>query len=106
MLANDYQEATRATAIYPKDDAVIYTLLGLGNEAGELQGKYKKFLRDGTVWSDVVEMLADELGDVMWYVARLADELDFDLSEIMERNLAKLKGRQVRGTLGGSGDHR
>lgn len=106
MQANDYQEATRATAIYPKDDAVVYTILGLGNEAGELQGKYKKFLRDAQKWDDTKEMLIDELGDVLWYAARLADELGFDLSEVMERNLGKLKGRQARGTLSGSGDHR
>lgn len=106
MLANDYQEATRHTAIYPKDDGVCYTILGLSNEAGEVAGKYKKFIRDQSKWDDVKEMLIDELGDVLWYAARLADELDFDLSEVMERNLAKLKGRQARGTLGGSGDKR
>lgn len=106
MLANDYQLDTRKTAIYPKDDAVVYTILGLGNEAGELQGKYKKFIRDQSKWNDVREMILDELGDVLWYAARLADELEMDLSEVMERNLAKLNSRQVRGVLGGSGDKR
>lgn len=106
MLANAYQEATRSTAIYPKEDAVVYCILGLGNEAGELQGKYKKFIRDNSKWEDVKQMIIDELGDVLWYAARLADELEFDLDEVMERNLAKLKGRQQRGTLGGSGDNR
>jgi len=106
MLANDYQLDTRKTAIYPKDDAVVYTILGLGNEAGELQGKYKKFIRDNSKWNDVREMILDELGDVLWYAARLADELEMDMSEVMERNLAKLNSRQVRGVLGGSGDKR
>lgn len=106
MQADEYQEATRATAIYPKDIAVEYCILGLANEAGEVAGKYKKFLRDSSNWDDVKQMLVDELGDTLWYAARLADELEFDLSEVMERNLAKLKGRAARGTLGGSGDKR
>lgn len=106
MQANDYQEATRSTAIYPKDDAVVYCILGLVNEAGEVAGKYKKFLRDGVSWDDVKQMLKAEIGDTQWYLARLADELGFDLSEIMDENLGKLRGRQARGTLGGSGDHR
>ena len=106
MLADDYQKSTKATAIYPRDQGILYTILGLTNEAGEVAGKYKKFIRDQSKWDDVKEMLVDELGDVLWYAARLADELDFDLSEVMERNLAKLEGRQARGTLGGSGDKR
>ena len=106
MLANYYQSATKKTAIYPREQGVLYTILGLTNEAGEVAGKYKKFIRDGSHWMDVRQMLIDELGDVLWYAARLADEIDADLSEIMERNLSKLKSRSDRGTLGGSGDKR
>ncbi len=106
MQANDYQDLTAKTAIYPKDAGVVYCVLGLTNEAGELAGKYKKFLRDGTSWPDLKEMLIAELGDVLWYASQLSTELNVDLSEVMERNLAKLKGRQERGTLSGSGDHR
>jgi NTP pyrophosphatase (non-canonical NTP hydrolase) len=106
MQANDYQNATDETAIYPKESGVLYCVLGLTNEAGEVAGKYKKFIRDLSNWEDVRQALKAELGDVQWYVARLAAELDFDLEEIMEDNLAKLRGRKARGTLGGSGDNR
>lgn len=106
MDANEYQDHCRETAIYPKDQGVIYTILGLGNEAGELQGKYKKFIRDNQNWPDVKENLIAELGDVLWYCAQLATELDVPLSTVMERNVLKLQGRQQRGTLGGSGDDR
>ncbi len=106
MQADDYQDACVDTAVYPKDDGVVYTIFGLASEAGEVAGKYKKFLRDRTSWNDTRELLADELGDVCWYVAMVAHELQFDLSEIMERNLGKLKGRKARGTLVGSGDKR
>ncbi len=50
--------------------------------------------------------MAKELGDVLWYVAQLASELDLDLDEIAEANLEKLLSRQRRGVLSGSGDDR
>ena len=50
--------------------------------------------------------MAKELGDVLWYVAQLATELELDLDEIAEANLEKLLSRQRRGVLSGSGDDR
>ena len=104
--ADEYQDHCAETAIYPSEDGIVYTLLGLGNEAGELQGKYKKYLRDSESWETTKEKMIDELGDVLWYVAMLASELEVPLSLVMERNLIKLQSRQTRGTLGGSGDNR
>ncbi len=103
MSLTDYQEFTRTTAIYPKEKAIDYLCLGLVSEAGEVAGKRKKEIRDGGV--DVVSLI-DELGDCMWYIARLADELNFSLEEVLQRNWAKLKDRQERNALRGSGDTR
>ena len=50
--------------------------------------------------------MAKELGDVLWYVAQLASELDLDLNQVAEANLQKLLSRQRRGVLSGSGDDR
>jgi NTP pyrophosphatase (non-canonical NTP hydrolase) len=50
--------------------------------------------------------MSKELGDVLWYVAQLATELDLDLDEIAQENLDKLRSRQRRGVLSGSGDER
>ena len=47
-----------------------------------------------------------ELSDVCWYVAVLAYELDLTLEEIMQMNIDKLRSRQERGVLSGSGDAR
>lgn len=104
--ADEYQDACAETAIYPKEDGVVYTMLGLGNEAGELQGKYKKYLRDNSGWDETREKMIDELGDVQWYVAMHAKELGVPLSVVMDRNLIKLQSRAARGTIGGSGDDR
>jgi NTP pyrophosphatase (non-canonical NTP hydrolase) len=50
--------------------------------------------------------MAKELGDVLWYVAQIATELDLDLDDIGAANIDKLLSRQRRGVLSGSGDER
>jgi NTP pyrophosphatase (non-canonical NTP hydrolase) len=96
-----YQQEAVKTAIYK--DAIIYPALGLGNEAGEVQGKIKKMLRDGTFNKDAI---AAEIGDVLWYIAALCRDLEIDMAEVALKNLSKLKSRQERGTIQGSGDNR
>ena len=66
--------------------------------------KFKKLIRDG---GDIqVESVSKELGDVIWYVTRLADELGLDMEEVINQNVRKLSDRKARGTLKGSGDNR
>ena len=101
ITANEYQEKCKSTAIYPKKDAIAYLSLGLVSEAGEVAGKVKKHIRDGTESN-----VASEIGDVLWYCAMLANELGANLGKIMEDNLDKLQSRKTRGVLGGSGDTR
>lgn len=108
-----YQDDTNATAIYPGAgfggaDALAYTALGLSGEAGEIANKVKKILRDsgGQVSEQVRADLAKEVGDVLWYVARFADEIGYDLGYLAEENLKKLRSRAERGVISGSGDNR
>jgi NTP pyrophosphatase (non-canonical NTP hydrolase) len=69
----------------------------------------KKLIRDGadeeTLEQKKIE-IGYELGDVLWYCAMLAREVDINLGHIMEKNIEKLHSRKERGTLGGSGDNR
>ena len=76
--------------------------------SGELANKYKKVIRDdgGQLSTEKREDLIDELGDVIWYVAALADDLGITLAEVAKRNYNKLKSRRERGKLKGSGDNR
>jgi NTP pyrophosphatase (non-canonical NTP hydrolase) len=87
---------------------VIYPTLGLTNEAGEVAGKIKKVFRDkdGVIGDADREALKAELGDVLWYLAQIATELDLSLDEIAQHNLDKLMSRQSRGVIGGDGDVR
>ena len=98
-----YQDFTDSTAIYPPEKGLEYTALGLASEAGEFAGKVKKAIRDNTYDADA---MAAELGDVLWYLARAAAELDYHLSTIAEMNVEKLKSRKERNVLSGSGDTR
>ena len=105
-LLEEYREFSRETSFYDPNDAFEYTILGLCSEAGEVAGKYKKFLRDDTDWDVLQDDIAKELGDVMWYVDRIADEFGLSLTSIIEANVAKLQARKANNTIGGSGDER
>jgi len=110
ITMTEYQQQTGATAIYPDDGilGVLYTALGLTNEAGEVAGKIKKAIRDDEceITPAKVDELQAELGDVLWYVSQLCTELGLSLGEVAKYNLKKLHSRQERGKLGGSGDDR
>jgi NTP pyrophosphatase (non-canonical NTP hydrolase) len=104
----DYQRLSRRTAQYPREAWLAYPALGLAGEAGEVAEHAKKAIRDdaGQVSEERRAAMAKELGDVLWYVAQIASELDLDLDEIADTNLQKLLSRQRRGVLSGSGDER
>ena len=110
MDIKEYQEEAKKTAIYPKIDGKgwLYPALGLPNEAGEVAGKIKKIVRDHSfeMTEEMRLEIGKEIGDVLWYTAQLASELNLSLDEIAQKNLNKLKDRQERGVLKGNGDNR
>ncbi|MGI0015335.1 MAG: nucleoside triphosphate pyrophosphohydrolase family protein [Nitrososphaera sp.] len=104
----EYQEKAISTAFYTDGVKVMYPALGLAGEVGEVCNKIKKIFRDndGEVTIDMRLKLHKELGDALWYMAALANDLELSLQAIAEDNLSKLAGRKERGTLHGSGDDR
>ena len=108
MDLSEYQRASRRTAEYPREAWLSYPALGLAGEAGEVAEHAKKAIRDdgATITDERRAAMAKELGDVLWYLAQLATELDLDLDEVAELNLEKLLSRQRRGVLHGAGDDR
>jgi NTP pyrophosphatase (non-canonical NTP hydrolase) len=105
----DYQEKARQTAAYPViGHGVIYPTLGLANESGEVAGKIKKIFRDkqGVIAAGDRAALEAELGDVLWYLAQVASELELSLEQIAQHNIRKLHDRQSRGMIRGDGDDR
>ena len=114
MELNEYMAQACKTAKYPTHGflGVSYTALGLNGEAGEIAEKVKKLIRDGgdkTVDQLLDEQrfeIAKEIGDVLWYTAALCREVGVSLEEVAEINLSKLRSRQERGLISGSGDNR
>jgi len=104
----EYQEKAIKNKVYGYGAKIIYPALGLGNEAGEVQGKVKKVLRDydGEFTPELCKGIAMEIGDTLWYCAALADDLGVSLQDIAEGNLKKLEDRRNRGVIQGSGDYR
>ena len=103
-----YQKVALTTAIYPREQAIIYPTLGLTGEAGEVANKVKKIIRDGSDSKDekLVSEIKAEIGDCLWYIAVLANDFDIKLSDIASTNLEKLEKRKEKGTIHGSGDNR
>jgi len=113
MNIREYQIWTRKTAKYPKESvefepSMPYLVMGLAGEAGEVANKYKKIIRDkyGIMDDADVDAILDELGDIVWYIARIVDELGYGFEDLAARNHAKLESRFSRGVIGGSGDNR
>ena len=108
MTLNEYQQKALETAIYPEQYKVIYPALGLTGEAGEVADKVKKVIRDndGTLTDEKKLELAKEIGDVLWYIATFSQDIGYTLEDIAEMNYDKLKSRQQRNVLSGSGDNR
>ena len=107
MEINKYQEEAVKTAFFT-GDGVVYCTLGLTGEAGEVAEHVKKMLRDdnGELTPERKELIIKELGDVLWYIANIADSMEVDLVTVAQTNLDKLQDRKKRGTQRGSGDNR
>ena len=105
---DDYLLETDKTAIYPGANSRslnegTYLALGLVGEAGEVAEKMKKLIRDNSLDNDLFKK---ELGDVFWYLVRLCQWAGSNPSEILTSNVIKLRDRQSRNKLHGSGDSR
>ena len=95
MDLRTYQDRANKTDRNPGDDeqSRMIPLAGLASETGELLGEYKKYLRDGLSHKLFKERLAEEVGDLLWYVANVATKFGLDLGQVAESNLAKCEGR-------------
>lgn len=97
MTPKEYQEKTLSTLVTSGlSDTLAMSGLGLAGEAGECADIIKKALFHKNKPIDE-DKLADELGDVMWYLSIIAYCIDVPLETIMERNIAKLQARHASG---------
>jgi len=79
LTINEYQDKAVSLALYPSEFKTIYPTLGLSGEAGEVAEKLIPFLEE----EGTIEMRQDiilEIGDVMWYMATIANDIEVTLS--------------------------
>jgi NTP pyrophosphatase (non-canonical NTP hydrolase) len=100
---NEYQD--KAMSYRLETATTMYALLNLSGEVGELHSHLAKRIRDGG-GEFIGDLIAKEMGDILWCLAALANDYGLTLSEIAEMNIEKLESRKQRNTLQGSGDER
>ena len=94
MDFREYQQRALETDQVPEN--TIVPLLGLAGEAGELLSEYKKYLRDGDAHRLFKDRIAEELGDLLWYISNVATKFELSLDDIAIGNLDKTKDRWDR----------
>lgn len=110
MLGNEYQKLamrtndgkcterleTASSAFQSIDvGGVVNASFGLSGETGELNDMIKKAIFHGHELEE--EKVKKELGDIMWYVAMMCESFGFEMEEIMQMNIDKLKARYPEG---------
>ncbi len=104
-----YDTFTAELARYPKEQSnpqiieAMYCALGLVGEAGEASEKIKKWHRDNNIDPKAVAL---ELGDVLYYLTRLANTMGYTLADVERMNVEKLTARRAANTIHGTGDNR
>lgn len=101
MRIRDYQTKAQLTDRVPgstrDDKALMVPLLGLAGETGTLLTEYKKWLREGAAYQIFKDRIAEDLGDILWYVANIASKEGLDLETVAVENLKKLESRWLPG---------
>lgn len=110
MQLNEYQSEASKTARFGdlKVDPIIFLVLCLSGETGEVAEKVKKaiFKNQSLNGTEFKESIILELGDVLWYLSQLAKQLDINLEDVAKTNLEKINSRARRNVIGGEGDNR
>ena len=111
MTFDEYQKLALTTAKKSHDDPLLQNsiwVMGIAGEAGEIVEKWKKAVayRGGKFSEAEHQDFIKEFGDVVWYIAVLADSLGLTFEEIMQLNVKKLADRNKRGVIKGAGDNR
>lgn len=110
MTLDEYQKEALVTAVFTDDEFrdLAHWVFGVSGEAGEIAEKIKKIVRDKSGYPDDEDKreLVKEMGDVLWYLAVLAEHLGVSFDEVGKQNISKLRDRQKRNKIHGTGDNR
>ena len=96
MKFSDYQalaRKTQRTDLKP-GEKLAHAVCGIASEAGEIAGIFQKSMQGHVV---VRSDLTKEIGDVLWMLSELCDVYGFDMGEVANENIEKLKKRYPEG---------
>jgi NTP pyrophosphatase (non-canonical NTP hydrolase) len=105
MDFDKYQFEAMQTCL-PSANCLDYLIPGIAAEAGEVAGKYAKYVRDCGRITDLHIDLKKELGDVLWFCAMICEHIGVNFADVAQQNLDKLASRAARNVLKGQGDDR
>lgn len=97
MTGNEYQKMAMRTCSIPYEDTgamIHHAVFGLTSEAGEVAGIFQKHYQGHEIDPEHVKK---ELGDCLWMIAEACTAMGFDLDDVMNTNIDKLKKRYPNG---------
>lgn len=121
MELKEYQKRAMTTCMETSANP-LYMLFMLGEEIGELQGKFSKAIRKGWItfyenkikvnrltveeeeFNEWLDLVKKEIGDCLWGIAGITSQMDWSLEDVAQTNLDKLSARKAVGTIDGDGD--
>lgn len=121
MELKEYQKKAMTTCMKTSANP-LYMLFMLGEEIGELQGKFSKAIRKGWItfyenkikvnrltveedeFNEWLDLVKKEIGDCLWGIAGITSQMDWSLEDVAVGNLDKLAARKAAGTIVGEGD--
>lgn len=108
MEFREYEKVAMSTKVGWCKNEILYPLIGFCGETGEVADKIKKVLRDknGDFSEDDRIEILKEIGDTLWYMAALCQDLGYSLEDAANINLSKIVKRRAENTIHGEGDNR
>lgn len=96
MNLNEYQKFCKKTAkkFNNKEKEIMTLGLGISGEAGDVAGCIKKTFSHQDNQENGIK---ENLGDSLWYIAMICNFFNWDLENVMEENIEKLKKRYPKG---------
>ena len=96
MTGNEYQKLAERTINKELNNRQLemHALHGMVSEVGELHGLYQKVYQGHQLDEDHAKK---ELGDLLWFVAEYCTACGWDIENIMQLNIDKLKARFPEG---------
>jgi NTP pyrophosphatase (non-canonical NTP hydrolase) len=98
MTLEEYQKEANKTAAYPcRGDNLLFLILGLAGEIGEVSDCVKNNYNcnENEFSGSGEKKLISQLGDALWYISQIAFELGISIEDIAKRNVKKINSEEI-----------